>query len=86
MFDNGHSPTVPVSAPGRRRAAFVRAARREMADFRDSAHLARLVLDIRHRGKSPVRESKMEKFESFAFAIGFIATGLLTLVAQVTIV
>jgi hypothetical protein len=31
-------------------------------------------------------ESDMEKFESLAFAIGFIATGLLTLVAQVTIV
>jgi hypothetical protein len=28
----------------------------------------------------------MEKFESFAFAIGFVATGLLTLIAQVTIV
>jgi hypothetical protein len=29
---------------------------------------------------------EMEKFENFAFALGFIATGLLTLVAQVTIV
>jgi len=28
----------------------------------------------------------MDKFENLAFAIGFIATGLLTLVAQVTIV
>jgi len=28
----------------------------------------------------------MDKFESFAFAIGFIACGLLTLAAQVTIV
>jgi len=28
----------------------------------------------------------MQKFETFAFAIGFIATGVLTLVAQVTIV
>jgi hypothetical protein len=28
----------------------------------------------------------MEKFENFAFAIGLIATGLLTLVAQATIV
>jgi len=28
----------------------------------------------------------MEKFESFAFAIGFIACGLLTIAAQVTIV
>jgi len=57
-----------------------------MADFRDSAHLARLVLDIRHRGEPPSGRASMEKFESFAFAIGFIATGLLTLVAQVTIV
>lgn len=31
-------------------------------------------------------ESEMEKFESFAFAIGFIAAGLLTLVGQVPIV
>jgi hypothetical protein len=29
---------------------------------------------------------EMEKFESFAFAIGFIATGLLTLAAQMSIV
>jgi hypothetical protein len=29
---------------------------------------------------------EMEKFENFAFALGFIAAGLLTLVAQVTIV
>jgi len=28
----------------------------------------------------------MDRFESFAFAIGFIATGLLTLACQVTIV
>ena len=34
----------------------------------------------------PSRESKMDKFESFAFAIGFIATGLLALAAQVSIV
>lgn len=57
----------------------------KMADFRDSAHLARLMLSRGHRGK-PAGRVEMEKFESFAFAIGFIATGLLTLVAQVTIV
>jgi hypothetical protein len=28
---------------------------------------------------------EMEKFESFVFAIGFIAAGLLTIVGQVTI-
>jgi len=28
----------------------------------------------------------MDRFESFAFAIGFVATALLTLVSQVTIV
>jgi hypothetical protein len=37
------------------------------------------------QGQPPGR-ADMEKFESFAFAIGFIATGLLTLVAQVAIV
>jgi hypothetical protein len=57
-----------------------------MADFRACAHLARLVLKRRHRGKCLQGVSEMEKFETFAFAIGFIATGLLTLVAQVTIV
>jgi hypothetical protein len=76
---------VPVSAPGRWAARFARAIGREMADFRASPHLARLMLSKGHRGK-PTGRPKMEKFESFAFAIGFIATGLLTLVAQVTIV
>jgi hypothetical protein len=37
-------------------------------------------------GTTPSGRDRMERFESFAFAIGFIATGLLTLVAQVTIV
>jgi hypothetical protein len=35
---------------------------------------------------NPPRRLEMDKFENFAFAIGFIACGLLTLVAQVTIV
>ena len=85
MFDNGHTLTVPVSAPGRLAARCGSAIGREMADFRASLHLARLMLSKGHRGK-PTGRPKMEKFESFAFAIGFIATGLLTLVAQVTIV
>ena len=38
------------------------------------------------QGHIPFWRGEMEKFESFAFAIGFIATGLLTLIAQVTIV
>jgi hypothetical protein len=58
----------------------------KMADFRDSAHLARLMLSRRHRGKPPSGRAEMEKFESFAFAIGFVACGLLALVAQVSIV
>jgi hypothetical protein len=37
-------------------------------------------------GADSLTESDMERFENLAFAIGFIATGLLTLVAQVTIV
>ena len=86
MFDNGHTLTVPVSAPGRWPAGFGGAIGPEMADFRDSAHLARLMLSWRHGGKPHSGRVEMEKFESFAFAIGFIATGLLTLVAQVTIV
>ena len=57
-----------------------------MADFRGSAHLARLMLERGHRGKPRQGDFTMEKFESFAFAIGFIATGLLVLVSQVTIV
>jgi len=56
-----------------------------MADFRDSPRLARLVLRERHRGRFP-RRVDMDRFESFAFAIGFVATALLTLVSQVTIV
>jgi hypothetical protein len=51
MFDNGHTLTVPVSARGRRATRFGRAIGREMADFRDSAHLARLMLSKGHRGK-----------------------------------
>jgi len=57
-----------------------------MADFRGSPHLARLVLERGHRGKPPSGRVHMDKFESFAFAIGFIATGFLALVSQVTIV
>jgi hypothetical protein len=38
------------------------------------------------QGQTPFGRVEMEKFESFAFAIGFIGVGLLTLVAQVTIV
>jgi hypothetical protein len=37
-------------------------------------------------GICPVGRMKMEKFESFAFAIGFLAAGLLTLAAQAAIV
>ena len=86
MFDNGHSPTVPVSAPGRRWAHFVGGPAAKMADFRGCGRLARLVLERGHRGKPPSGRIQMDKFESFAFAIGFIATGLLALVSQVTIV
>ena len=57
-----------------------------MADFRRPGDLARLVLGRRGTGVRPPGESKMEKFESFVFAIGFVAAGLLTLVGQVTIV
>ena len=34
----------------------------------------------------PSKESEMDRFESFAFTIGVIATGLLALAAQVSIV
>jgi hypothetical protein len=74
-----------VSASGRRAADCPAPAAAKTADFRDSGHLARLMLDDRDRG-NPMTESDMERFENLAFAIGFIATGLLTLVAQVTIV
>ena len=85
MFDNGHTPTVPVSVRGRLPARRRAAQAPEMADFRDSPRLARLVLRKRHRGRFP-RRVDMDRFESFAFAIGFVATALLTLVSQVTIV
>ena len=85
MFDNGHSPTVPVSANGRRTAHFNEGSAAGMADFRDSPHLARLMLSRDHGGQTPGRMD-MERFESLAFAVAFIATGLLTLAAQVTIV
>ena len=58
----------------------------ETADFRGSRHLARLMLGRRHRDKTRSGRLHMDKFESFAFAIGFIACGLLTIAAQVTIV
>jgi len=85
MFDNGHTLTVPVSGRGRGTAVRRAAKPPEMADFRDSGHLARLVLHDRHRGRVQGRMN-MDKFENFAFAIGFVATALLTFVAQVTIV
>jgi hypothetical protein len=44
------------------------------------------MLEEAGRGTTPHRSRKMEKFESIAFALGFIAVGMLTLVAQVTIV
>jgi hypothetical protein len=57
-----------------------------MADFRGFAHLARLVLSFRHQGFSRSGRIEMAKFEALAFTIGFIATGLLTIVAQVPLV
>jgi hypothetical protein len=66
-----------------------------MADFRDSLHLARLVLRERQRGRAAEGQSatgaaprrmEMDRFESFAFIIGFVATVLLTVVGQAVIV
>lgn len=57
-----------------------------MADFRDWAHLARLMLISLASGVPRSGRMTMEKFETFAFAIGFIVTGLLTVVAQVQLV
>jgi hypothetical protein len=37
-------------------------------------------------GVTPPGRPRMDKFENLAFAIGFIAAGLLTIVGQVTIV
>ena len=85
MFDNGHTPTVPVSVGGRGRTRLRAARIAKMADFRNLRHLARLMLRERHRG-FPKWRVDMDRFESFAFAIGFVATALLTLVSQVTIV
>jgi hypothetical protein len=57
-----------------------------MADFRACAHLARLMLISLASGVPRSGRTTMEKFETFAFAIGFIVTGLLTIVAQVRLV
>ena len=63
------------------------AARREKcADFRHFLQLARLVLGLAASGVSRFRRVKMDKFEAFAFAVGFIATGFLTFVASMPIV
>jgi hypothetical protein len=85
MFDNGHTLTVPVSAPGRRAARF---GGRSAPKWRISEPLRAWHGScwIIGTGVNPLRRLEMDKFENFAFALGFIATGLLTLVAQVTIV
>ena len=58
----------------------------ELADFRAFPQLARLMLILGHQGFFVFRELEMEKFETLAFAVGFIATGVLTIVAQMQIV
>jgi hypothetical protein len=42
--------------------------------------LARLVLKSQHRGNTPGRQTMLDKFETAAFTLGFIATGFLTFV------
>jgi hypothetical protein len=57
-----------------------------MADLRGFRHLARSLLGGGDRGHDPIRRIWMQKLETFAFALSFIAVGMLTLVAQVAIV
>ena len=54
-----------------------------MADFSHFSRLARLLLSSGQQGMNPngVKTMSVAKFETLAFAIGFIATGFLTLVA-----
>jgi hypothetical protein len=52
-----------------------------MADFRAFRSLARLVLNVRHREQPHSGSRTMDKFESFAFAFGFVATAFITMVA-----
>ena len=86
MFDNGHSPTVPVSAPGQRAGENSDGADRENGGFPRLPALGTARAGKAAQGQTPSGRFHMDKFESFAFAIGFIACGLLTLAAQVTIV
>jgi hypothetical protein len=55
------------------------------ADFSHFRQLARLMLLSSHQGFPAFRRGKMDKFETLAFAIAFIATGLLTFVASMPI-
>jgi hypothetical protein len=66
---------TPPSWSGRRAQA------QEMADLRAFRSLARLVLIVRHREQPHSGSKTMDKFESFAFAFGFVATAFITMVA-----
>ena len=63
------------------RPSGVLALAKESADFREFSGLARLLLSIRRRGFSLQGAETMAKIETLAFAVGFIMTGFLTLVA-----
>jgi hypothetical protein len=56
--------------------------RAKSADFRRFRRLARLMLLSPHQGFSCSGRMKMAKFEAFAFALGFIATGFLAFAAS----
>jgi hypothetical protein len=86
MFDNGHSPTVPVSAPGQDSPLWQTRPRHENGGFPRLRSLGTARAEQRAQGQTPSGRVEMDKFESFAFAIGFIACGLLTIAAQVSIV
>jgi hypothetical protein len=55
-----------------------------MADFHGFWRLARLMLPFDASGAhSSSGRQEMAKFEAFAFAFGFVATGVMTLFASV---
>ena len=82
MDNQGPCQCPPVDAAARRRPM---APAGKTADFRHFSQLARLMLLLPHQGFSAFRRGKMDKFETLAFAVAFIATGFLTFVASMPI-
>jgi hypothetical protein len=84
VFDNGQSNIVPVSArerPGRHRGEPLF---REKGGFLPLSAVGTAHAPLSGTGTHPSSgRQEMDKFEAFAFAFGFVATGVLTLIASV---